>query len=197
MDPTYHDEGTSGIEAAPEEDPVREDVLGEVEAGEELDETRLQMAVESMRAEENFPLGVAAGLVGALGGALIWAAITVATGYQIGWMAVGVGFLVGFAVRAAGKGMTQKFAIAGAALALLGCLLGNIFSICGFIGVQQEMSPVSVFFQLDPATTVELLRVTFSPMDLLFYVFAVYEGYKLSLRQVSEEDLMERYRTVG
>ena len=30
---------------------------------------------------------------------------------------------------------------------------------------------------------------TFSPMDLLFYGIAVYEGYKFSFRQVGPEDL--------
>jgi len=30
---------------------------------------------------------------------------------------------------------------------------------------------------------------TFDPMDILFYGIAVYEGYKLSFRQVSPEEL--------
>ena len=30
----------------------------------------------------------------------VWAGATIATGYQIGWLAVGIGFLVGVAVRA-------------------------------------------------------------------------------------------------
>lgn len=38
--------------------------------------------------------------------ALLWAAITVATGHQIGYMALTAGFIVGFAVRFAGRGMT-------------------------------------------------------------------------------------------
>ena len=33
---------------------------------------------------------------------------------------------------------------------------------------------------------------SFSPFDLLFYGIAVYEGYKLSFRQLTERDLMEK-----
>jgi len=81
----------------------------------------------------NIPLAIAAGAFAAIIGASIWAAITVATGFQIGWIAVGVGILVGFAVRIAGKGETLTFAVIGAIFALVGCLLGNIFTGIYFI----------------------------------------------------------------
>lgn len=37
-----------------------------------------------------------------------------------------------------------------------------------------------------------VMVATFSPMDLLFYGIAVYEGYKLSFRRVSPEDMAPR-----
>jgi hypothetical protein len=46
-----------------------------------------------------FPIYCAAGVVGGLIGAAIWAGITFASGYEIGWIAWGIGFLVGLAVR--------------------------------------------------------------------------------------------------
>jgi len=64
---------------------------------------------------------VAAGI-----GAALWALITVATNYQIGFMALGVGFLVGHSVRAFGKGVDTGFGVLGAVLALAGCLAGKI-----------------------------------------------------------------------
>ena len=58
------------------------------------------MSTESAApAASNLPPGVVAGLGAAIVGAAIWAAITAATDYQIGFMAIGVGFLAGFAVR--------------------------------------------------------------------------------------------------
>jgi hypothetical protein len=33
------------------------------------------------------------------------------------------------------------------------------------------------------------MKNTFSPMDILFYGIAVYEGYRLSFREISDKDL--------
>jgi hypothetical protein len=35
------------------------------------------------------------------------------------------------------------------------------------------------------------MKAFFSPMDLVFYAIAVYEGYKLSFRQVTQDELSE------
>lgn len=130
-------------------------------------------------------------MVAALVGAGIWAAITVTTNFQIGWMAVGVGFIVGYAVRILGKGVTKSFGIAGAALALLGCLMGNLMSACGYLAIERSATFWSVFSAalIHPVLAFELLKVTFSPMDLLFYGIAVYEGYKFSFRPITPEEL--------
>lgn len=156
-----------------------------------LDPARVAAFEQKLLAQQNLPLALAGGFAAALAGAIIWAAVTVATKYQIGWMAVGLGFLVGWTVRVLGKGITKPFSIAGAALALLGCLLGNLFSVCGFLAAEQEAPVVRVCLQVlgKPAAAMELMKITFSPMDLLFYGIAVYEGYKFSIRTVTEEDL--------
>ena len=63
-------------------------------------------------------MALVAGGASSLVGAIIWAAVTVATEYQIGWMAVGVGALVGFTVRLAGKGIEKIYGYIDAGLAL-------------------------------------------------------------------------------
>jgi hypothetical protein len=129
----------------------------------------------------NLALGVIAGAVAALIGAAIWAAITVATGYQIGWMAVGVGFLVGIAVRQFGRGTTPVYGTVGAALALAGCVLGNVFAMVGYYANQENLPFFSVLAQAHPVGVMNALIETASPIDLLFYGIAVYEGFKLSV----------------
>lgn len=132
------------------------------------------------REEQNLGIGIAAGAIAALLGAGAWAAVTAATNFQIGWMAVGVGFLVGYGVRKFGKGVDPVFGFAGAALALFGCLLGNLLAAYA-MGSKELGVPVGeLVSQIGP---VEILKATFSPMDLLFYGIAVYEGYKLSFRE--------------
>ena len=130
-----------------------------------------------------------AGLAAAALGAGIWAAVTVVSGYQIGWMAVGIGFLVGYAVRAVGKGIDPVFSIAGAALSLLGCAIGNLLAVCGFVAQQEGMAFLEVLARLDVQLASQLMVASFNPMDLLFYAIAVYEGFKLSPRQVTAAEL--------
>lgn len=143
--------------------------------------------------EQNLFLGIIAGIGAAIVGAAIWATVTVATEYQIGWMAVGVGFLVGYAVRILGKGISGIFGIVGATCALIGCILGNLLSTCGFIAAQESIPLFQVVLNtiMQPAICLEFLKVTFSPMDLLFYGIAAYEGYKFSFRQITREELTQ------
>jgi hypothetical protein len=129
----------------------------------------------------NLVLGIVAGAVAAGTGAAIWAAVTLASGWQIGWMAVGVGFLVGFAVRIAGQGGSIAFSVAGAALALIGCLAGNFLTSIGLLSHEYELGFFEMLGQFNYGATGELLAATFSPMDLLFYGIAIYEGFKLSV----------------
>jgi hypothetical protein len=129
----------------------------------------------------NIVVGVLAGLAAALIGAGIWAAITVTSGYQIGWMAVGVGFLVGLAVRQFGRGSTPVFAIAGALLALGGCVIGNALALVGFYATQSGEPFLALLTQVDAAGLSNAMIETASPMDFLFYAIAVYEGFKLSV----------------
>jgi hypothetical protein len=134
--------------------------------------------------DSNLVAAVVGGFVAAVIGALIWAFITVVTKFQIGFMAVGVGFLVAWAVRVLGKGRTNVFGIVGGAFAFAGCLLGNLLSACGFIAADRSESVVNITMKVlaNPSIAGSILQATFSGMDLLFYAIAVYEGYKLSRR---------------
>jgi hypothetical protein len=92
-------------------------------------------------------------------------------------MAVGVGILVGYAVRRFGQGVDLSFGISGAALALAGCIMGNIFASCMFISRQAQVGLMDVVARLDLVIAVQIIAETFNPLDLLFYALAIYEGY--------------------
>ncbi|HET6277780.1 MAG TPA: hypothetical protein VFG08_03260 [Candidatus Polarisedimenticolia bacterium] len=159
------------------------------DAAAQLDGTQSQYVREHLKSEQNLGLGILSGSLGAAIGAALWAVITVVTGWQTGFMAIGIGFLVGYAMRTFGRGVDMPFGIAGGALSLLGCLLGNLLSVCGFISIRENLPFLSVLSQLELSGIVDLMRETFSPMDLLFYGIAVYEGYRLSFRQMTDADL--------
>jgi hypothetical protein len=138
----------------------------------------------SVRVESNLALGILAGFVAAIVGAAIWAAITAVTSYQIGFMAIGVGFLVGFAVHQVGKGSTPPFGVAGAVLALLGCVAGNVLTAGWFFAANTGVPYGSFLMGLDPGFMIEMLRATFSAMDLVFYAIAAYCGYRFALTPI-------------
>ena len=155
----------------------------------ELDPAMIEVAFQKFEAEQSMVGGFLAGAVAALVGAGVWALVTVLTGYQIGFMAIGVGFLVGLAVQFFGKGINKIFGVMGAALALIGCLLGNYFTIVHFVGEAEGLGFFDTLTKINPAAIPELMAITFSPMDLVFYGIAVYEGFKLSFRKITEEEL--------
>lgn len=130
--------------------------------------------------DSSLPLAVVGGAVAALIGAALWALITVTTGYQIGFMAIGVGFLVGLAVRHLGKGTTPAYGVLGALFALAGCVAGNVLAIAGFVASDAGEPFFGVLARLDVTAIPSLLAETSSAIDVLFYGIAVYEGYKLS-----------------
>ena len=155
----------------------------------ELDEMKYQQFVAELEDHQNLHMGIVGGIIGAVIGAAAWAVVTVVTGFQIGWMAVGVGFLVGYGVRVMGKGISKQFGIVGAILSLAGCLAGNLFSVCAMVSKHEDIPFYDILVRLNPEIIVDIFRSTFSPMDLLFYAIAVYEGYRFSFRKVTEDEL--------
>jgi len=154
-----------------------------------IDPERAAVFIEQLRTQQNFALAVITGIAVSIVSALIWAAVTVATEYQIGYMAIGVGFLVGVSMRFTGKGIDKVFGYTAAALAFIGCMLGNFFSIVGFIVKEEGYGYGELLMSLSFPIVKELMMVTFSPMDVLFYGLAIYAGYKYAFRDVSEEEL--------
>ena len=156
-----------------------------------IETATIEQYVHQLQSQQNLAAGFVGGLIAAVICAIIWAAITVATDMQIGWMAIGVGFLVGFSVRALGKGFEKRFGYVGAGLSLFGCLLGNFFAIVALISREASTSipEILLVFVNNPGLIPQMMQETFQPMDLLFYGLALYEGYRLSFRQITQADI--------
>ncbi len=148
---------------------------------------------DRLRKHQDLYYAVIGGFLSMLISAIIWAIITVATKHQIGYMAIGVGFLVGLTVRFFGAGIDKIYGIIGALFALFGCLLGNLFSQIGFISIEQSIGIVDVVSLLKLELIPEIIAQSFQPVDLLFYGFALYEGYRFSFRPVTK-NLFEKLK---
>lgn len=142
-----------------------------------------QPAIEQLDDQPNLLMGLIGGVIAMLVGAIVWGAVTYFTEYQIGWMAIGVGFLVGVAIKFFGRGKTPMFGISGAVLALIGCLLGNLIFYAGIIAREESASFLEVFFflVLSPAAAMEIFMVAFDFMDILFYALAAYAGFNTAM----------------
>ena len=160
--------------------------------GLEMSQVREKLSEEDLeyvKSQENLIPAVICGLIAGLIGAILWGTITVLTEFQIGYMAVAIGAGVGFTIRLIGKGISQIFGIWGGAIAFVAVFVGNIFSIFGLVANAQDLTLLETALYFDYAYLPELLSETFSPMDLLFYGIAIYEGYKFSFRVLTQEEL--------
>ena len=155
----------------------------------ELDPDKYREMLAQLERDQNMPQAIVAGIIAAVVAASLWAIVTHITGYQIGWMAVGVGFIVGFVIREAGKGIEPDFGILGAVLSVLGCIMGNVLNVCIILAQMTETPVLEVVGLLDFSTIKSILIETFSFIDLLFYGIATFEGYKFSFREITEEEL--------
>lgn len=149
---------------------------------------------QRLHRKQNFPLALFGGLFAALAGAIIWGGITAITQYQIGWMAIGVGFLVGFTVLFLGKGVEPIYGIVGGLFALLGCFLGNYFAILMMVASVENISFFSLLSSIPLMTIGTVMAESFHLMDILFYSLAVYSGYTNAFRKVTSADLLPTVR---
>lgn len=159
-----------------------------------VDPMKLRRFMQEIRDNQNLSMALVGGLAAAALGATVWAAITALTGLQIGWLAVGVGYLVGITVRKLGAGIDKTFGALGAGCALLGCLAGNLLTICVFISIAENISLTEVVSRLDWDIATSLMIDSFDPIDALFYGIAVYYGYKNSFRQTTPEEMRKLAR---
>ena len=151
--------------------------------------SQVQAVTRQLKSEQDLGRACVAGLLAAIVGALVWGAIGIATGYEVRFMSIGVGMLVGYAVRLAGKGVSGSYGVVGVAATVLGCLLGNLLSVAGIISGEQGLTVVGVLSQLDYELALELMMAFYQPLDSLFYGIALVQGYRLSFRQLSESEM--------
>ena len=142
-----------------------------------------QPAIEQLDDQPNLLMGLIGGVVAMLVGAIVWGAVTYFTEYQIGWLAIGIGFLVGVAIRFFGKGKSITFGILGAVLSLIGCVLGNLLVYSGFIAREEGVPflEILLFLVSTPAALIEVYTIAFDFMDLLFYALAAYVGFSAAM----------------
>lgn len=132
-------------------------------------------------------LGSAAALGGALLGGVVWALIIKFTGYEVGYVAVGVGALAGFAAAFAAPDARPAplLAILAGVAALVGVLLGKLLGTYFVIG--EELADVGASGD-QMSLTMEFLQSkdAWALWDLLWIGLAVSAAFQICSSRVTE-----------
>jgi len=126
---------------------------------------------------------LAAGLVAAVVGGVVWGLIVKWTDYEVGFAAWGIGFLVGLAVVTAARARGLVFQVVAVLCALLGILIGKYLS---FVWVLQNAAEdefgEAVDIPVFSMDTFDLFRdnldTVFGWIDLLWVGLAVVSAWR-------------------
>ncbi len=129
-------------------------------------------------AESSLLGGIVGAVVGAVLASVLWYGVVALSGWQVGIVAVVVGFIVGKAVvfGAGGRGSIPLVAIS--ALATLAALVMSEYLIVYHFIAQEFGSDglISVVQPIDFVATVAIESVSADPLTLLFWGFALFQA---------------------
>ncbi|MDH3646573.1 MAG: hypothetical protein OER80_07350 [Gammaproteobacteria bacterium] len=143
---------------------------------------------EQIVAEQSFRRAVGYGLATTLAAAGVWAIIAAAAGMTAGFMAVGLGAAVGYAIQFFGRGIEVKYAVLAFALAIGGTVLGNILAAL-LVEITKYGTPALEL--LSGVTVGSLISFVVADMDLIglaFWIMAVSAAAYLANRRLTHAE---------
>jgi hypothetical protein len=125
--------------------------------------------------KNNIGLGLAAAFVAAVVAAGVYGGVIGLTKREIGWAAVGVGFLIGLAAGRLG-GRNPVLPVASAVLSLGAVYLGQLVGEAMLIADQVKVGFSEVFFQ-HLSVVQEAWKADADPLTFLFFAIAAYVAF--------------------
>ena len=155
----------------------------------EVDPVKLQHYIDMRRSEQHLPFATLAGLIGALNGIAVWLGFTVVANIQIGWMALGVGLIVGAMVRHTGHGFDRVFGIMAVVASLAGCAMGTLLAGCWLLATEsEEFIFAELVLALTPGLVTRIFQAMLTTTSLVFSGVAVIAAYWISIRRIRREE---------
>lgn len=131
-------------------------------------------------------------LVGALAGALataIWYAVVVITGWQVGLVAIAVGWLVGQGVMLGARGRVSMALVAASGLlALLALAVSEYLILFHFITQLMGTEGANLIQPIDFMATLVIESLLADPLTLLFWVIALFQAVAIPYRALRPTD---------
>ncbi|MFG3346787.1 hypothetical protein ACGF1Z_17175 [Streptomyces sp. NPDC048018] len=126
-------------------------------------------------ARSHVGLGLVAALVAALVAGGVYGALAGGIEREIGWAAVGVGFLVGFAAGKAG-GNNPALPVVSAVLSLGAVYFGQLVALAIIAGKELDVSASTVFFEHFDGLT-QVWKDELDPLTFLFFALAAFAAF--------------------
>ena len=131
--------------------------------------------------------GLLAGAAVAIAGAIAWGLIVYLTKYEVGLLAVVIGYAVGYTVHRVGRIASQGTAIAAAVLAGAGILLGFLVTTVVAVASAFDLGFFEAASRItDTGSWGEALRDSVTGVDWFFLAIGAFSAYSLVTRSRSQ-----------
>ena len=146
--------------------------------------TQIQSELEDEKAGLlSMPTAVAGGMIGAAIGGIAWALVVIFANMEVGYVAIGVGWLAGTGVvMGAGGKKGASLQMVAAACSVFGLLIGKYFSIAHAViqSLEEEVSYFSLeLFMFITQNVGEIFTGSDLIFDLLWIFFAISVAWRL------------------
>ena len=177
-DTSGSNEAESGTFLPPQYDPA-------YPGGAQADSVQpVQPAADDLPAgKPNTAQGILVGAVVAIVVGAVWYLVVTMGNIQIGFLAIGIGFAIGIAMRwAAGPGESRALQVAALLLTLVTMFFAEFFIARTFIGeafvAQGDSSPLRLFLAPADMFSVVAESIRLDPLTLLFWLIALSGAYR-------------------
>ncbi len=133
----------------------------------------------------NVAAGLLSGLAAAVVASAIWYAVVVVTGYQVGLVAIALGFLVGQAVvLGAGRHGSVVLVAASVAFTVLALAISEYLIVVHFIGLEfaAQGLTIEVLQPIDFMIEIVAESVQADPLTLVFWTIALFQAFIIPAR---------------
>ncbi len=145
---------------------------------------------ELMKKRQSIPMGILGGIAASIIGNAIWIGVLL-LGYKIDFLALCIGFFIGYSVKFLGKGLEPKFGYIAGAIALLSTLSAYFTIGCILFSKVNHIAFLSVFSHLDFTTALYLIRGAMGKgttefFNVIFTISSIGIAYYFSFKPLKE-----------
>ncbi len=143
---------------------------------------------DKLISEQNFAAAVIVGAVATILAAAAYGIIVATWAFSYGFVAAGVGIVIGLSMQFLGRGISMKFAVVAMVYAITGCVLGNLFRVIIELAQANATSPIDVLRNNSLSVLAEWSVSDVSFVDLVYWFVAVFCAVFLAKRPLSRSE---------